>query len=188
MKRVFFLAPIALAAMSGCAKAPNQIQAGMWEASVELTSADVPGATPEQRAQIQRQIGLAQPQPPQCVTEAQAHNYLQELRGSIPPNCRATDETYAGGVIRTHISCPAQGSQPAVSFTLDGTFTGTTLNATISQEATPPAGSSEGPIRRTQRLHARRVGDCPAGAATPAMPAMPPQPAAPAQPAPANGL
>lgn len=187
MKRVLFLTPLAVVAITGCAPKPNQIQAGQWETTVELTGADIPGATPEQRAQIQRQIGVEQPQPPQCLTEAQARNYLQELRGSIPPACRVSDETYAGGVIRTKISCPAQPGQPAVSFSLEGNFTATTMNATITQEATPPAGSSEGVMRRTQRLHSRRVGDCTAPAPAPAMPPQPAAPA-PAQSAPANGL
>jgi hypothetical protein len=176
MKRVLFLTPLAVVAVAGCAPKPDQIQAGQWEASVELTSAEIPDATPEQRAQIQRQIGLAQPQPPQCLTDAQAHNYLQELRGTAPPNCRVSDETYAGGVIRTRISCAAQAGQPAISLSIDGTFTATTLNATITQEATPPAGSNQGPMRRTQRLHARRVGDCPSTPATPAGPAAPATP------------
>jgi hypothetical protein len=176
MKRVLFLTPLAVVAVAGCAPKPDQIQAGQWEASIELTSAEIPDATPEQRAQIQRQIGLAQPQPPQCLTDAQAHSYLQDLRGTAPPNCRVSDETYAGGVIRTRISCTAQGGQPAISLSIDGTFTATTLNATITQEATPPAGSNQGPMRRTQRLHARRVGACPTGAT-------PPGPATPAAPA-----
>jgi hypothetical protein len=177
MKRVLFLTPVVLAAMAGCAPAPNQIQAGQWEASVELTAVDLPASTPpEVRAQIQRQIGVAQTQPPQCLSDEQARNYLQELRGSVPPNCRVSDEVYAGGVIRTRISCTAQPGQPAVSFALDGNFTATTMNATITQEATPPAGSSQGPMRRTQRLHARRVGACPATppTPTPTLPAQPP--------------
>ena len=112
MKKVLFLTPLALAAMAGCAPAPNRIQAGQWETIVQLASMELPDATPEQQAQLRRQINVDQPQPPQCLSPAQAQSFLRDLRGEVPPGCRTTEDVYGGGVIRTTISCEAQAGRP----------------------------------------------------------------------------
>jgi hypothetical protein len=185
MKRVLFLTPLALAAMTGCAPAPSQIQAGQWELITEVLSLDVPGATPDQQRQISQQVGTRQSPPPQCISDQEARTLVESMRRA-PPTCRVTDEKYAEGVMRTHLSCPAQapGQQP-ITLALEGTFTNTTFNGTITEEGPNPAGTSQGPMRRTQRIRGRRVGDCPAGAATLPMPG---QPAAPAQSPAPTGL
>jgi Protein of unknown function (DUF3617) len=184
MKRVFFLTPLALAAMTGCAPAPNQIQAGQWELVTEVLSLDVPGATPDQQRQIRQQVGVRQSPPPQCISETEARTLVENMRRA-PPNCRVTDEVYAGGVMRTRLNCPAQApGQPSVSLAFDGTFTRTTFNATITEEGPNPTGASQSPMRRTQRISARRVGECTAAPPAPTMPAeLPPAPANSAAPA-----
>lgn len=186
MKRVLFLTPLVLAGMAGCAPAPNQIQAGQWELVTEVLSLSVPGATPDQQRQITQQVGQRQSPPPQCISDQEARTLVETIRRA-PPNCRVTDEVYAGGVMRTHLSCPGQApGQPGITLSLEGRFTSTTFNATITEEGPNPAGANQGPMRREQRIRARRIGDCPAEAAMPAMPAAPPAPAAPNQSAPAR--
>lgn len=177
MKRVLFLTPLALAAVAGCAPAPNQIQGGQWEVVTEVLSLDVPGATPEQQRQIRQQIGTRQSPPPQCISDTEARTFVENLRRA-PPTCRVTDEKYADGVMRTHLSCPGQApGQPSASLALDGTFTRTTFNGTITEEGPNPTGTNQSPMRRTQRIRGRRLGDCPAAPATPATPAAPAAPA-----------
>ena len=177
MKRVLFLTPLALAAMTGCAPAPNQIQAGQWELVTEVVSLDVPGATPDQQRQIRQQVGQRQSPAPQCISPEEARTLVQTMRRA-PPNCRVTDEKYAEGVMRTHLSCPGQApGQPGITMALEGTFTNTTFNGTITEEGPNPTGA-QGSMRRTQRVQGRRLGDCPPATATPAIPGRPAAPPA----------
>jgi len=181
MKKVLFLTPLALAAMAGCAPKVDRIQEGQWETIVQLTGMELPNATPEQQAQLRRQINVDQPQPPQCLSQAQAQTFLRDLRGEVPPGCQISDEVYGAGVIRTTISCAAQAGRPAVTFKIDGTFTATTMNATVTEEATSPQGT----MRRSQRLRARRTGDCTPTPPAPQIQSMPaPPPGATPAPAP----
>src|SRR5205085_12559695 len=122
MKRAIFLTPFVLAAMAGCAPAPNQIQAGQWELVTEVVSLDVPGATADQQRQIRQQVGTRQSPPPQCISETEARTLVENMRRA-PPTCRVSDETYAGGVMRTHLTCPPQApGQPEISLAVHGTF------------------------------------------------------------------
>jgi hypothetical protein len=177
MKKVLVLTPLALAAIAGCAPKAERIQEGQWETIVQLTGIELPNAPPEQLAQLRRQMNVDQPQPAECLSRAQTESYLRDLRGQIPPGCQTTEEVYGGGVLRTTVSCAAQAGRPAVMFKIEGTFTATTMNATITEEATPPNGQA--PMRRSQRLRARRLGDCTPPPPAPPMQAMPPLPAAP---------
>jgi len=177
MKRVFFLTPFVLAAMAGCAPAPNQIQAGQWELVTEVVSLDVPGATPDQQRQIRQQVGQRQSPPPQCISETEARTLVENMRRA-PPTCRVSDEAYAGGVMRTRLTCPPQApGQPEISLALDGTFTGTTFNATITEQGPNPTGTNQSPMRRVQRIRGRRIGgvaSCPTPPPAPTVPGQPP--------------
>ena len=173
MKKVLLLTPFALAALAGCAPAPNQIQAGQWEITTETVSFDVPGATPEQLKQARRQVGRAAEPITQCFTEAQARSFIDDI-GQGPPNCRVSNKTYANGVMRTQINCPAPApNMAAIEVSVDGTFTNTTFNARITEQGPNPTGSGE-PMRRSARLLGRRTGDCPATPPAPAAPQLPP--------------
>ena len=183
MKRVFLLTPFALAAMTGCAPAPNQIQAGQWEITTEVRGLEVPGATPDQLRMIQRsagQVGMSDTDN-RCLSDAEARSFVQDIR-SAPPTCRVSDEVYAGGVMKTHVSCPSPNGQQAIQISLDGHFTASTLNATVNVEGPNPTGASNGPMRRVVRLRGRRIGECTAPPPS-ALPTMP----VPAQPAPPPG-
>jgi hypothetical protein len=182
MKRVFFLTPLALAAMTGCAPAPNQIQAGQWEITTEVRGLEIPGATPDQVRMIQRsagQVGMSDTES-RCLSDAEARSFVQDIR-SAPPTCQVSGEVYANGVMTTHVSCPSPNGPP-IQISLDGRFTASTLNATVNVEGPNPTGANQGPMRRIVRLRGRRTGECtaPPPGALPAMPV-------PAQPAPPPG-
>jgi hypothetical protein len=189
MKRVLFLTPLALAAVAGCAPAPNQIQAGQWEIVSEVLRLDVPGATPEQMQMLSRgagQVGLKDTER-RCFTEAEARSYLQDLRGTAPPSCRVSDEVYANGVMQSRLTCPGQAGQQGVEMSLDGRFTNTTFNARVDMTVPNPIGAGQAPMRRSIQLRARRLGICPPAETPPGLPAMPapPSPQGAPQPAPA---
>jgi hypothetical protein len=163
MKRVLILTPLALAAMAGCSKGADQIQAGQWEMVTELRSVDMPGAPPELQQQIRTQIGRPD-SGSNCLTAEQARNFLQYTRQLLTQgqaaNCRFTDETYAGGVLRQRAACPGPGGQSGSSMSLDGGFTVTTFNGTVNAERPNPVNASSGPIRMTAVIRGRRLGEC----------------------------
>lgn len=195
MNRAIFLTPLALAAMAGCAPAPNQFQAGQWEITTEIRALDVPGATPEQLRMLSQragQVGMKETET-RCYTDAEARTYLQDIRGTAPPTCRVSDEVYANGVMTSRVTCPGENGQAGVEMSLNGRFTHTTFNAQVDMTVPNPLGAG-GPMRRSVQLRARRIGECPAAAATPTLPLPTPTPApqaappAPApSPAPATG-
>jgi hypothetical protein len=189
MNKVHFLTPLALAAMAGCAPAPNQFQAGQWEVVSEIVRLDVPGATPEQLQMMNRggggQVGMKDTER-RCFTDAEARTYLQDLRGTAPPSCRVSEETYANGVMRSHVTCQGQNGQQGVDLLLDGRFTNTTFNARVDMTGPNPLGAGHGPMRRGVQLRARRIGECPAPTVPPGLPLTPaPQPAPEGPPTPA---
>lgn len=181
MNRVFLLTPLALAAVTACAPAPDQIENGQWEITTEVRGLEIPGATPDQVRMIQRsagQVGMSDTES-RCLSAAEARSFVQDIRAA-PPTCRVSDEVYANGVMRTHVSCPSPNGGPAIQISLDGRFTASTLNATVNVEGPNPTGANQGPMRRIVRLRGRRTGECTAP------PAAPPTMPVPAQPAPAQ--
>ena len=174
MKRVLFLTPFALAAMAGCAPAPNQIQAGQWEVVIQPRSIDIPGAPPEMLEQARD----TQPRSNRiCLTEDEARNFLQFLRRGQQPNCQYSNEQYANGVLRQETNCPGPAGQQGTKMTLDGRFSVTTFNGNINDERPNPFGANQGPVRSTAVIRGRRVGACTTPPAGPPMPAPAPAPA-----------
>lgn len=171
MKRLIILAPaitlIAIAA--GCSKGADHLKAGQWEKTLQIKSLELTGAPPEVQAQARAQIG--QPRTNQeCLTAEQANNPLQQMREMASQgraaNCRFTDETFSGGVIRIRATCGggAQGGSGTIS--VEGSFTETTLQATMSVEGQGGTGMpGVTGMRMSADIRGRRTGDCPGGAA-----------------------
>lgn len=178
MKRVLFLTPLALAAMAGCAPAPNQIQAGQWELVTEIRSIAVPNAPEEFREQMRSRAGRPDTGRA-CLTEDQARRFLEFTKQVVSQGqaaaCRFTDEVYANGVLRQNSTCPAGGpmggQQGNQTSTLEGSFTATTFNATLNTQGPNVMAPGGGEMRATVSLRGRRLGECPARPATPPLPA-----------------
>ena len=175
MKRVFFLTPFALAAMTGCAPASNQIQAGQWELVSETQSITLSNATDEVREQLQSRVG--RPNSDRlCLTEDQARHLLelpkQMVSGGNPTACRFTDETYANGALRLAGTCPAGspmgGPTGNLTNSLDGRFTATTFNSTVHVQGPNMIAPGGGDMNVTISFRGRRLGPC---TATPGAPA-----------------
>jgi hypothetical protein len=192
MKRVFFLTPFALAAMTGCAPAPNQIQAGQWELVTEIQSLSVPNAPEEQRAQFRSRVGRPDVGRA-CLTDDQARRFLEFTKQVVSQGqataCHFTEESYGNGVMRQNATCPAGGPmggpQGNMTSTLDGRFTATTFNATLRTQGPNVMTTGGGDMSATLVLRGRRLGDCPAAAAMPELPMTPDQGAQAPVPAPA---
>lgn len=165
MKRLWILLP-AIAAVAGCARAPDRIQHGRWEFEVTATSIDVPGLPEE--AQQQARAALNQPQRSrECVTADEAANPLEDMRDQLTGNqsmtCETSDDQFSGGVLRFAANCRSgAGTQGQLRFSLSGRYEATTLLADLSvdAEAPNPNGSGMLTIRTRGTVKGRRVGDC----------------------------
>lgn len=171
---------------AGGASGARSLQPGQWEMASQVTSVDIPGAPPEVQAQMRAQQGRTQTDRT-CITPEQASNPLRQLRegmtGPQGQNCQTSEDVFANGVIRIRTTCRAPGgTQGTAQLAIEGTFTATTLNGTVSinAEGANVAGPGTRSMRVSTTLRGRRIGDCPARAAPGNLP-----PGAPPSPPPA---
>jgi hypothetical protein len=158
----FVLPAIPIAFLVACSPGAVSLQPGMWETTIQFTSIDVPGVPPAQVAAMRAM--MSQPQThSECMTPEEAANPAQRMMNpsSNGNACQFSDSTFAGGTIRVHGTCQAQGRGTSQT-NMEGTYTATTMQATVSSEIHPPAGTP-GPqsVRMSGTLSARRTGDCP---------------------------
>jgi len=161
MKKLLLLAPTAL--LFACSPGAVSLQPGMWETTVQFSTIDVPGAPPAELAAMRAMMARPQTRS-ECMTPEQAANPTQRMMNpsSNGNACQFGDSVFAAGTIRVRGTCSAPGRGTSTT-SMDGTFTATTMQATISSEIRPPAGT-QGPqsVRMSGTLSARRTGDCPA--------------------------
>jgi hypothetical protein len=182
------LAVAALGVGRGVAAGQDAMQPGQWEMAVQVTSVEIPGARPEVQEQVRSQIG--QPQTNQeCLTPERVRNPLQQMREMMSQgqaaSCRFTSEVFGGGVIRIGATCPGPSGQGTEGQVLmEGGFTGTTLQATLTLnvEGPNPALSGSTGMRMTADIRGRRIGECPATPAPPATGEPAPEPPPPPRP------
>ena len=161
MKR-FALPALPAALLFACSPSAVSLQPGMWETTIQFNSVDLPGAPPQELAAMRAMMGRPQTSS-RCVTPAEAANPAQQM---LNPNggsngCQFSESTFAGGTIRVHGTCQAPGRGTAQT-NMDGSYTATTIQATVSSEIHAPAGTA-GPqtARMSGTLTSHRTGDCP---------------------------
>ena len=175
-----FAAGIAAIAMTAaCSRGPDQRQPGEWETAVTLKSVEIPGA-PQQYVDLMRSRGSTPQTGRECLTPEKARDPLGEMRRMLSQGegraCNFTDQVFSGGTIRIRGTCPGPNGQSA-EVSLEGTFTETTLEATMSVNAqgagVVPIPGATG-MRMTTEMRSRRIGDCtspaPVGPTAPAAP------------------
>ena len=179
MKHVSMLAVgiAAIAITAACSRGgPEQRQAGEWESVVTLKSMEIPGAPPQMAEMMRGRLGQSQTGR-ECVTPEKARDPLGDMRRMLSQGsaqaCTFTDQVFSGGTIRIHGTCPGPNGQGSAEVALDGTFTETTMQATMTVNAqgagVVPVPGATG-MRMTTEVRGRRIGDCTSPAATPATP------------------
>jgi hypothetical protein len=162
MKRLMLLAP-STALLFACSPGPVSLQPGMWETSIQFTSLEAPGAPPAEIAAMRTMMTRPQTRS-ECMTPEEAANPAQRMMNpsSNGNACQFGDSTFANGTIRVHGTCQAPGRGTSTT-SMEGSYTATTIQATISSEIHPPAGTP-GPqsVRMSGTINAHRTGDCPA--------------------------
>src|SRR6476659_801950 len=114
MKHISLLAAgiAAIAITAACSKGgPDQRQPGMYETTAKITSLQLTGAPPEVQARANTQVGQSR-STSECLTAEQARDPLSQMRQMMSQqgataNCRFSDQTFSGGTIRVHATCPA---------------------------------------------------------------------------------
>jgi hypothetical protein len=157
----------------GGGNGPAQRQPGMWETKAKITQLQLTGAPAEIQARANSQVGQER-STSECLTPEQARDPLAQMRRMMAAqgatqNCTFSDQVFSGGTINIRGRCPAAGGGSA-EIALTGTFTETTMTATMNVTAQGPADPSVGGatgMRLTAETSGRRTGECPASGATP---------------------
>jgi hypothetical protein len=157
------LVPLVLPAilLFACSPGPVSLQPGMWESTVQFTSIDLPGASPQELAAMRAMLSRPQTSS-RCITAEEAANPAQRMMNPAGGNaCRFSESTFSNGTIRVHGNCQMPGRGPQQT-SMEGSFTATTMQATIASQIQAPPGT-QGPqtARMSGTLSARRTGDCP---------------------------
>jgi hypothetical protein len=160
MKKLALFAP-AIVLAAACSGGSASLQPGQWEHSMQFTSIEAPGVPEAQLAQMRQMMGRPQTMS-SCMTPQQAANptgnMLNPQGGG--QNCTFSENVFTGGAIRVHGTCQQPGGGSA-QMNMDGTYTATTMNVTLSSEVTMPPGMP-GPrtVRMSGTMTGRRTGDC----------------------------
>ena len=161
----------AIAITAACSKGPDHQQPGEWETIATLKSAEMPGAPPQVAEMMRARVGQSQTQR-ECLTPERARDPLGEMRRMLAQSggqgCNFTDQVFGGGTIRIRGTCQAPGGQGSLQLSMDGSFTETTLQATMTVNAQGAGGAG---MNASTEMRSRRIGDCTSPAPTPATPA-----------------
>jgi hypothetical protein len=177
MKRSIVLAAgiAAITVTAACNKdgggAAVQRQPGQWESTAKITTIQLTGAAPEIQARANSQVGQTHTGS-ECLTAEAARDPMAQMRQMMAQqgpaaNCQFTDQVFAGGTIRIRATCPAAAGGSA-ELSVDGTYTATTMQATMSVNAQGPAAATMPGVtgmRLTMETTGRRTGECTGGAA-----------------------
>jgi len=165
MKKLALFAPT-LVLCAACSGSAVSLQPGQWETTIQFSSIEVPGAPEAAVAGMRAMMGQPRTMS-SCMSPEEAANPTNRImnpEGGTAPPCTYTENVFSGGTIRVHGSCtPPMGG--TMQMNMDGSYTATTMQATLNQEMHAPPGRP-GPqtIRVSGNMTARRTGDCPAGA------------------------
>jgi hypothetical protein len=143
----------------------RSMQPGQWEITSQMTSVEAPGMPPAALAQMRAQLASQRQTQLQCITPEQAANPARNLvgRDAGRQGCQFPSTTFADGLIRISAICRQPGGPASMRMALDGSFTATELNGTLSVEMTGPrtGGGGTQAVRMTGLMAGRRIGDCP---------------------------
>ena len=132
------------------------VRPGMWETTFEITELDIPNAPPEMQSMLgamRQQMGQGMSDT-SCLTQEEADN-MQESMFNDDDDCTVSDFNMSGGNMRVVATCQ-EGDGPAMTMTMDGTYTETTNDMTVTAEGEIP---ELGPMRFSGNMTRRHVSD-----------------------------
>jgi hypothetical protein len=136
-----------------------QLSPGQWETTAEVTKLTKQDGAP--KAAIDTPVGTKSTVSA-CVGEAEAKRPPAVLlAGSDAYQCEYGDMYMSAGTLNAALTCTRKGLKGDVRMSLDGSYTGDTLEANQSLSTFLPG---DGDANIVSRLTARRTGECTAAA------------------------
>ena len=157
---------VAVAMLAACSGGPDSIQPGQWETTTRMTEVEAPGMPEAALAQMRAQLANQTQTQSSCITPEQAANPTGGLlSGSDSSGCQFGDSTFSGGRIAINGTCPGPGGPGSMRLTMEGSYTATTMEGTVTTQMSAPPGAAGGVenIRMSGTFNSRRTGDCPSG-------------------------
>ena len=131
------------------------IEPGNWEANSRMTDVQLPGNMPPQAADMMRQMMGGEGMTSQnCVTQDQLDNAPERIFEETNGDCRYTEFEMVGGEIHAVAQCNTD--EGTMDMTMDGTYTDTTYDMTMSMVG----DMGMGPMTMTFDVTGRRLGPC----------------------------
>ena len=139
------------------------LEPGLWETTAQFTQIHAPGLPPQMAQALREAMSLPQSRTG-CLTPERIGNptgALAAIEAAANLSCRFQPNGFAHGAINVRGVC--SGPEGAQRMTITGSYTATTMAATIDWQLPAPAnGDGAPPIRFEGRMTGRRTGECPA--------------------------
>jgi hypothetical protein len=140
-----------------------QLRPGQWETTTQILSMEAPGVPAEAtKAVTDEKTTVAT-----CITPEQAAKPdASFLSGQQGANCSYSDFDMSGGKVRGRISCQNKDAPGSMTMAMSGTYAEEEYDFGMDMELRGDAPGQS--MTMKARTSGRRVGECPAGGATPA--------------------
>ena len=170
MKKMLILVPctaLLFACGGGGGGGSVALQPGQWEMVTQITGVEAPGAPPAMVEQMRTAAAQQRQTQNRCMSPQEAANPSASLvNAGQTTGCNFTEQTFSGGNIRIVGTCRGPGGQGEIATRMEGTYTATTMTATVTADISMGANAPQGApssVRTTATLNGRRTGDCSAG-------------------------
>lgn len=178
MKRLFVVAPLALAA---CNSGPSVdvtnasvnevseqvaasggaqfLNAGRWEGTGGITEMTIDGMTPEQSAKMKEAMAKEDKRFVSCLTEEEAKKPAASFFTGDQGDCRYDRFTMRNGVIDGEMTCKSEDG-PEHKSTIKGSFSADSFNLVMTSKSAGKAGVPMSAYTMTLKMDAKRTGAC----------------------------
>lgn len=155
----YLMAAAPLALLAACSSGGEELQAGEWEMTTQMTDVQMEGMPEEMMAAMREQMLAETQTDSRCITEEEAADpsgslFAPEGAGS---DCDFGESAVEGGVININATCQNPAGQGEAQMSIEGTYTATTMEAEFSFEG--DAGGM-GAMTMTGEMTAERTGEC----------------------------
>ncbi|RYG89030.1 MAG: DUF3617 domain-containing protein [Alphaproteobacteria bacterium] len=141
---------------ASAAQGKNKIQAGEWEDSIQLVSADMPGV-PEM---VRKEMEAESKKPPEVRKTCKKDEDIKAIDFTkLAPQangCTFPKYVVADGKIEANMEC--KGPFGPIRMSISGTQTPTSYDVTMAQSQALPGGKAESKL--TMRASGKRLGNC----------------------------
>lgn len=145
------------------AQAANRLEPGQWESTVQIVSAEMPGAPPAVADALKKAASAQTAKSARCLTPEEANKPAADLlSGGQSKDCRYETFTMANGRIDAVMVCKPQAGQPGeMRMTMGGAYTPARfdIDMKMNMGAMPGLPAGQGMVM-TAKAQGRRVGEC----------------------------